>query len=323
MSHLYPLRFVPTFRRYLWGGRRLETFLHKPLGAGDDYAESWELVDHGADQSLVAYGPLQGRSLHELVSHAGAALLGKHAPLPAFPLLFKYLDAQQPLSLQVHPNDQQAAQLRPPDRGKTEAWVVVHAEPGSCVYAGLRPGVTRESFQQSLRQGTAVEAMHTLAVQAGDCIFIPAGTVHALGAGILLAEIQQASDTTFRLWDWNRVGADGRPRALHLEAGLAVADFQAGPVTVRVPQATDRAYAQLLVACEHFVLERWEFHQPLSLPADERFLILSVLAGALSVTDDPASLPLARGQTMLLPAHRLDTRLTPQGNATVLAAYLP
>ena len=130
MNANYPLRFQPVLRRYLWGGRRLETVLGKPLPPGDDYAESWELVDHGADQSVVTAGPLVGSSLGDLVRELGSAVLGRHAPQPQFPLLFKFLDAQKNLSVQVHPNDQQAARLTPPDRGKTEAWIVMHAEPG-------------------------------------------------------------------------------------------------------------------------------------------------------------------------------------------------
>ena len=147
----YPLGFEPLFRRYLWGGRRLETMFGKALGAGDDYAESWEVVDHGEDQSVVKAGSLAGKTLHDLVATSATELFGKHAPQKQFPLLFKLLDCNRTLSVQVHPNDEQGAKLVPPDLGKTEAWVVLAADPGSIIYAGLKPGVTRERLAEALR----------------------------------------------------------------------------------------------------------------------------------------------------------------------------
>ncbi|MCA9268615.1 MAG: class I mannose-6-phosphate isomerase, partial [Planctomycetales bacterium] len=217
MHELYPLRMQPLFRRYLWGGRRLQTVLDKPLGSGDDYAESWEIVDHGADQSVVAAGPLAGKPLADIVAQHTRELFGRHAPLAQFPLLFKLLDCNRNLSVQVHPNDQQAAALDPPDLGKTEAWVILDAAPGSVIYAGLERDCDAAALEQAISAGRVDACLGRFEPQRGDCVFIPAGTVHALGAGLLVAEIQQASDTTFRLFDWNRVGADGRPRPLHLE----------------------------------------------------------------------------------------------------------
>ena len=178
MNADYPLRFEPILRRYLWGGRRLEAVLGKPLPPGDDYAESWELVDHGQDQSIVTAGPLSGTCLHDIVCQLGPALLGHHAPQGQFPLLFKFLDAQRNLSVQVHPNDEQAAQLTPPDRGKTEAWIVMHVEPGSRIYAGLQEDVDRTTLQQAVTDGTADNCLHAVEPVVGDCLMIPAGTVH-------------------------------------------------------------------------------------------------------------------------------------------------
>ncbi len=147
MATLYPLRFEPVFRRYVWGGRRLGKILGKPIGPGNDYAESWEVVDHGEDQSRVAAGPLAGMTLNELTHIYGKQLLGRHYPQPRFPLLFKFLDCEKTLSVQVHPNDVQAAKLDPPDVGKTEAWVVLAAEPGSVIYAGLKRGFDRAALR--------------------------------------------------------------------------------------------------------------------------------------------------------------------------------
>ena len=254
-----PLQFTPLLKRIRWGGRRLGTHLGKTLGPENDYAESWELVDHGDDQSRVISGSWAGRTLHELVRDEGAALLGAQAGLGQFPLLVKFLDANDRLSVQVHPNDQQAAAAIPGERGKTEAWVILEAEPQACVFAGLKPGVDRPALAQAVAAGTVEECLHRVAVKPGDCIFIPAGTVHALGEGVLLAEVQQSSDITYRLHDWNRLGPDGRPRPLHIEASLECTDFSRGPVDPQVPQPLPPwgpIARERLVHADYFILDR-------------------------------------------------------------------
>ena len=322
MIPLYPLRFRLLVRRYLWGNRRLETVLGKPLDPGNDYAESWEVADHGADQSIVDQGPLAGTTLGELVRQRGPELLGCHHPQPTFPLLVKFLDAAQALSVQVHPNDEQAARLDPPDLGKTEAWYILSADPGSVIYAGLRPGVDRQQLADAIRQGTCGKLLHQFEPKAGDCLFVPAGTVHALGAGLLVAEVQQSSDTTFRLFDWNRVGPDGKPRPLHVEQGLAAIDFQRGPVDPVTPLPTDRPWVSRLVACEKFVMDRWSFDQPQTIRGDDRFHIVCVLHGAVRIGGDPQKVPLSKGGTALLPASLGSVRLVPQQPTVLLDAYL-
>lgn len=323
MPDLYPLRFRQVFRRYLWGGRRLESALGKQLGPGDDYAESWEVVDHGTDQSVVDAGPLAGTSLHELVRHHGHDLLGIHHPQDRFPLLFKFLDAHKNLSVQVHPDDEQAAQLDPPDLGKTEAWVILHADPGSVVYAGLKRGFDRAAFEREILRGTAELCLHRIQPQSGDCLFIPAGTIHALGAGLVVAEIQQASDTTFRLYDWNRVGPDGSPRPLHIEQGLAVSDFDRPPASLQTPQPTDRDHVERIVECDKFVLDRWRFDHTQSLGRDQRFHILAVVQGEVRAEGDPSGEPLGAGQTMLVPASVGACELVTDQETTLLDMYLP
>jgi mannose-6-phosphate isomerase len=317
------LRFRPIFRRYLWGGRRLAELFGKPLGPGDDYAESWEIVDHGADQSVVAAGPLAGRTLGELVRECGSPLLGRHAPRPSFPLLFKLLDCNRTLSVQVHPNDEQAAQLDPPDLGKTEAWVILAAEPGSRIYAGLKAGVSREELAAALGGGACESLLHAFEPRVGDCVFIPAGTVHALGAGLVVAEIQQASDTTFRLFDWNRVDADGHPRPLHIDQSLATIDYARGPVAPQRPQRTDQPGRERLVRCDKFILDRITIDAPLEIGGDDRFHVLAVIEGELDSPADPANRPLALGDAALVPAAAGAVTLTPRGTATVLDVYLP
>jgi mannose-6-phosphate isomerase len=323
MTPLPPLRFRPILREYLWGGRQLGSQLGKALGDGQHYAESWELVDHGADQSIVAEGPLVGTTLHELVTQHGPALLGRHHPQKQFPLLFKFLDAQKTLSVQVHPNDEQAARLDPPDLGKTEAWVVLAAEPSSRIYAGLKPSVDAARLERESAAGTCDNCLHQLEPAVGDCVFIEAGTVHAIGAGLLIAEIQQASDTTYRLFDWNRLDRDGRPRQLHVRESLAVTDFARGPVNPMVPQPTDRPHVERLVSRDKFVLDRWRADSPQSCAGDDRFHILAVIEGAAVVGSDDTAPELHRGDTILIPACVHSVSVRPQGRAVLLDMYLP
>ncbi|HZZ72003.1 MAG TPA: type I phosphomannose isomerase catalytic subunit [Pirellulales bacterium] len=333
---LYPLRFAPLFRRYLWGGRRLNSVLHKPIGP-EPCAESWEIVDRGADQSLVINGPLAGTSLHELVVGHGPALLGLHHPQPRFPLLFKLIDADQVLSVQVHPDDARAAQMSPPDLGKTEAWVVLAAEPQSAIYAGLKRGFDRAAFAREVHRGTCELCLHRFEPRAGDCIFIPAGTVHALGAGVLIAEIQQASDATLRLFDWNRVGADGRPRALHVAEALEAIDDTAGPIAPLRAAQPRPAGVERLVACDKFILDRQTLKseslasgsalatplRPTTLGGDGRCHIIAIVAGQASIEHPELPPVLGPGEVVLLPADSPRLIATTDAAATLLDAYLP
>jgi mannose-6-phosphate isomerase len=300
---MHPLIFAPIYRRYIWGGRRFATTLGRDLPPGDDYAESWEIVDRpgSGDESLVAEGPLSGTSLNRLVRERGGELLGRHAPLPAFPLLFKFLDACRDLSVQVHPDDDRAARLIPPDRGKTEAWYVVDAEPGSRIYAGLAEGVGREGLAAAIRAGRCEDVLHWFTPRPGDCVFIPAGTVHAIGSGLLVAEIQQSSDVTYRLFDWNRSGPDGRPRPLHIEAGVeAVTRF--GPVGPVEPTATADPAVMRLVTSDYFLLDEVRPDGSWSLGGDDGCHLIAVLEGVVLPADDWSLPPLRSGQTFLLPA---------------------
>jgi mannose-6-phosphate isomerase len=324
MTELYPLQFRPIFRDYLWGGRRLETVLGKRLGPGEHFAESWEVVDHGQDQSVVANGPLLGTSLQELVTSFGVPLLGRHAPLASFPLLFKFLDAHKTLSVQVHPNDDQAARLDPPDLGKTEAWVVLAAEPGSRIYAGLKRGFDRHALVREVSRGTCELCLHSFQPQPGDCVFLPAGTVHALGAGLVIAEIQQASDTTYRLFDWNRVDPrTGSPRELHVGQALDVIDFDRGPVEPVAPAETGLPSVERLVHCDKFVLDRQAIGGAAAIGGDDRFHVLAVIGGTLEVNGRHVANPLQKGQTILIPAACGRVQVRGATSAIVLDIYLP
>ncbi len=319
----YPLRFEPLFRQYLWGGRRLATMLGKSIGPGNDYAESWEIVDHGEDQSVVASGAAQGLTLHELVATYPEALFGRHVNHTQFPLLFKFLDCNRTLSVQVHPNDQQAALLDPPDLGKTEAWVVLAADPGSKIYAGLNSGVTQVELRSAIDSGNCAECLHEFEPQVGDCVFIRAGTVHALGAGLVIAEIQQASDTTFRLFDWNRVDAQGNPRQLHIEQSLAVTDYTRGPVAPQAPKSTNVSGRERLVECDKFVLDRCTINEATRLGGDRRFHHFVPLQGAITLEGDASEKPLALGDTCLLPAAAGVIEAVPSEESVFLDIYLP
>jgi mannose-6-phosphate isomerase len=323
MPTLYPLRFEPILRHYLWGGRRLVDRFGKPDAGQSVVAESWEICDHGGDQSVVAFGPLAGRKLGELARDFTAEMYGSAEPPPRFPLLFKLLDAQTALSVQVHPNDAQAARLDPPDLGKTEAWVVLAAEPGSVIYAGLKRGFDRAALAREVARGTTELCLHRFEPRVGDCIFIPAGTVHALGAGLVVAEIQQASDTTYRLFDWNRVGPDGQPRALHVEQALAVVDDTRGPVEPQRPQRAGATGIERLVTCDKFVLDRWTLSEPQRLATAGRPQIIAVLSGRVQVEGDPAAQPLGPGATMLMPAACDNRVLVPAASTVLLCASLP
>ncbi len=323
MPTLYPLRFEPILRHYLWGGRRLVESFAKSDGGQPIVAESWEIVDHGDDQSVVAFGPLAGRKLGELAREFGGEMYGDAAPPARFPLLFKLLDARQALSVQVHPNDAQAARLEPPDLGKTEAWVVLAAEAGSMIYAGLKRGFDRAALAREVARGTTELCLHRFEPKVGDCVFIPAGTVHALGAGLVVAEIQQASDTTYRLFDWNRLGADGQPRTLHVEQALAVIDESRGPVDPQPSGQADASGVERLVSCDKFVLERWTFAEPRTLAPGGRPRIVAVLSGGVRVQGDPAARPLVAGETALVPAACEFVELEPVAPTVLLCAELP
>ncbi|MCH2180706.1 MAG: class I mannose-6-phosphate isomerase [Mariniblastus sp.] len=330
---MHPLRFQPLFQRYLWGGSRLSTVLGKPSGP-DSCAESWEIADHHQFQSIVQGGPHDGKSLAELMHSSGNDIVGpetfkaihdSHVPESLrgrFPLLLKFLDANQNLSVQVHPDDKGAAHLPTPDLGKTEFWYVIHADPGAKIYAGLKAGVSAVDFRAAVEQGHVRETLHSFEPQAGDGIFIPAGTVHAIGAGLLIAEIQQASNTTFRVYDWDRVDSDGKPRPLHIEQAVRAIDFSMCPVTPVRRNNHRQANSENLVECDKFRICRWTSEeQPVDVEIgnDESFHVLMVTRGSIRVAGEPALL----GQTVLLPACLKSTQVELLPGSEFLQIFLP
>jgi mannose-6-phosphate isomerase len=317
---MQPLQFHPILKRIRWGGRRLGTVLHKPIGEATDYAESWEIADCGADQSIVTEGPLAGSTLAQLVATEGKALFGRADAPPHFPLLIKFLDCNDRLSVQVHPNDEQARQSGRGNYGKTEAWLILDATPESPIYSGLKSGVDRRTLERHLDAGTVEECLHSFVPRTGDCVFVPAGTVHALGEGLLLVETQQSSDVTYRLYDWGRVDPDGKPRQLHREQALACIDFDRGPVNpveARVAiNGSERT--EEFVRCDYFVLRQRTFSHQVRFDDDDRFRILIPLGRAIQLRTGSYDKMLRKGDTVLVPAAAKGVTLTSAGRSVFL-----
>ncbi len=325
VDRLYPLRFQPILRRLIWGGTRLGTVLHKPIGDASDYAESWELSDYHDVVSVVEEGLLKGTTLRDLVKNRGPELLGGDlAPCEQFPLLVKFIDANQVLSVQVHP-DQETGQRLAGDNGKTETWVILAAAPGSLIYSGLKSGVGGDEFEKAIQSGSVESLLHSFEPRPGDCILIEAGTVHAIGAGVLLAEIQQMSDATFRVYDWGRLQPDGTPRALHVAQAMASIKFDRGPVDPLRPhvESIGCGTRERLARSAYFALERLSINGPATIGRSDRFTILMGLEGRCRVARGGESVQLDFGQTLLLPASVGECEIVPDGSAVVLSCVVP
>jgi mannose-6-phosphate isomerase len=318
---LYPLKFDPIFKTALWGGRRLAT-LFPSAPADGPLAEAWVLSDQGDNVSRVSNGPLAGTTLRDLMHGRRGDLLGPAAHgHDEFPLLLKFIDARDQLSVQVHPDDDGARRLAGHPRGKTEAWVVTRADAGSRIYAGLRGAVGREQFETALRDGTTEELLHSFEPKVGDCVFLPAGIVHAIGGGLMVFEVQQTSDVTFRLHDWGRVDAKtGRPRELHIEQALACTDFGSGP---RRPVWPSLEHAgpverERLVQCEYFRLYRYRGSRPFVHDGGGAASVLVGLDGEMTVRGGGREDSLRPGDVMLLPATLGRVECVPAGQYLML-----
>ena len=302
-----PLTFQPIFIERMWGGRRLESEFHKKLPPQKRIGESWEIVDRSEAQSVVASGPLCGRTLHELWTQERAEVFGEVPETPRFPLLIKILDAQEKLSLQVHPPENVASRLG--GEPKSEFWYVAATDPNAELFLGFREPITRDRFRKRLRDGTAIDQIYRIAVQAGDAVFLPAGRVHAIGAGNLLIEIQQNSDTTYRAFDWNRTDpATGTKRDLHVEQAIQCIDFE--DVQPQLIQSED----DLLINHSSFEIRKWNLDEAREATPLGQFAIICCLAGNLSC----ANTRLSPGEIFLIPAHLEDRQLRPLAPETSL-----
>jgi mannose-6-phosphate isomerase len=310
-----PLLFEPLAMERVWGGRHFESLLGKKLPQGAVVGELWEMVDRPEAQSVVHDGVLRGKTLHDLWTDQRAAIFGERHLANAstrFPLLIKLLDARERLSVQVHPPLSLAEELK--GEPKTECWYFLHASAGASVYAGLRKGVTREEFQRSLDEGTVEERLHRAPVLTGESIFIPSGRLHAIGEGLVIVEVQQNSDTTYRVFDWNRKGLDGKPRDLHVEESLASIDF--GDFEPAISPASQ----PLVADCPFFRVEKKLLPVPAPAAANGDFSIITCLTGEVECSGTN----LRPGGFMLVPACLKNPLLTPVGDDTsVLVTTLP
>ncbi|HEX8524409.1 MAG TPA: type I phosphomannose isomerase catalytic subunit [Tepidisphaeraceae bacterium] len=320
---LYPFKFKPRFVPKIWGGRKIETVLGKHLPADQEIGESWELYDFppGVVESSedwvsaqVANGPLAGKTLHQLVQQYGSDLLGDIAPVgphKQFPILIKFLDAREDLSVQVHP-DADYANTHPECHLKTEAWYVIDAEPGSRIYKGIKPGTTRETLAAALGDNTVEQHLLSIPAKPGQCHFLPSGTVHALGAGMLVAEVQTPSDTTFRLYDFNRTEpSTGKPRSLHIEQSLRCIDFSGKPEPKQQRSHVAGLFTTVsrLVTSEFFKIEKVRFTEGVEepVPYDQPVVWIMLQGEAqVKVKNVPEPVHFKRGETVLLPARMED-----------------
>jgi mannose-6-phosphate isomerase len=289
------LQFKPIYQERVWGGRGLESFLGRKLPGTSPIGESWELVDREEAQSLISAGPWAGKSLRELMATRGNEIMGPNWPKQRpFPILVKWLDCRERLSLQVHPPASVAARLG--GEPKTENWYIARAEPGAAVMAGLKPGVDSAAFRAALKNNSAESLVHRLSTSAGDSLLIHSGVMHAIDGGNIILEIQQNSDTTYRVYDWGRVGLDGKPRAMHVEQSMASLEAN----TAGAPQLVRSAEKSAVLAqCREFQITRSRLApgETLTFKAGEQPRIVSVVAGKVHCGEAT----LTRGDTALLP----------------------
>ena len=309
-----PITFTPLYMERVWGGRELEREYLRQLPTPDrPIGESWEIVDREGEQSIATHGRFAGKSLHDLWTGHRNEIFGKGLPdSPRFPILIKVLDARDDLSIQVHPPADLARELG--GEPKTEMWFIAACEPGAKLHVGLRKGTTREGFQQAIVNGTVSDMVHEITPTAGESIFIPSGRLHAIGAGFLIHEIQQNSDTTFRVFDWNRLGLDGTPRDLHVEQSLGSIDFDDFEPTMDEPNGNT------LASCDHFETQRHILRTGDSItnPDTHRFSIISVVSGSLH---SEGGRSFAKGSFMLLP--RGASPLVADQETTLLQITMP
>lgn len=309
-----PITFTPLYMQRVWGGRELERVYGRQLpDKTQPYGESWEIVDRENEQSIVDSGPYAGKSLHKLWTKHREEIFGKgYDHHPRFPILIKILDARDDLSIQVHPPVALAAFLN--GEPKTEMWFIADCDPNAKLYVGLKHGITREAFERAIENGTVAECVHAISPSPGESIFIASGRLHAIGAGFLIHEIQQNSDTTYRVFDWNRLGLDGKPRELHVKESLASIDFN------DLEPAMDHPHGETLAACEYFKTDRKLLNAGDSLnnPDAEKFSIISVVDGALNSANGRH---FTKGQFILMP--RGSSQLSAEENSTILQITLP
>ena len=316
MEKLYPLRFNPVYKDYLWGGNRIPKLYDRNQPDGV-YAESWEISTHPDGATTIDNGPLAGKTLGDLLPEYKDELLGTHVKGDDFPLLIKLIDARDTLSVQVHPNDATAAKVE--GDPKTEMWYFLTGDGSAQIYCGLKPGIGKEEFLQAMENKTFADILQSIPAQKGEAVFVPGGTVHAIGAGCLILEIQQNSNTTYRIYDWDRVGVDGSPRELHIDKALEVIDWENNGD----PRCTIRGTT--VESCELFQLDRFELTEETGFPMfGKSFHALFVAEGAGIIRWADGEDVLSAGQSWLIPAGLGDYEIIPAGTPlTLLTITIP
>lgn len=303
-SKLYPLKFVPILKEKIWGGEKLGTLLHKDI-VSDRTGESWEISTVAGSISVVANGALAGRNLKQLIDEYKEKLVGEKvfaAYGHKFPLLFKFIDAAQNLSLQLHPNDELALK-RHNSLGKTEIWYIMQADEGAGIFAGFKKKVTKEDYLKHLQEESLHEVMNFEEVKAGDVFYIKPGLVHAIGKGVFLAEIQQNSDITYRVYDWNRIDKDGKPRELHTELALDAIDFKFEDF--RIDYDLNPGIFTELAQNKYFKARKIKLHDReinLSYDRESSFIVFMAVEGSAVLTTENGGVNIKKGETVLLPA---------------------
>ena len=295
--NVYPLKFRPIFKERIWGGQQLKASFGKDLPAGVKIGESWELADLPGDKSTVVNGPLAGRTIDQMIAEFGSVITGKEDYQPPLPLLIKILDAQDVLSVQVHPDAETCKRTGKGDP-KTECWYIIDAAPGAVIYKGLKPGTTKEQFADAIANGTCEDYLIRVPVKIGECHFLPSGTCHAIGAGLLIAEIQQPSDTTYRVYDWGRVDpVTGQGRQLHIEEALESIHFDPSGDNLSV-NTIGR-----LVDAEEFKVDKGHQTAGCEVLFSKQMKVLLVLSGSGKITSEN-TIPVLfnKGDCLLIPA---------------------
>jgi mannose-6-phosphate isomerase len=317
---LGPIQLHASLHETIWGGENLRALVGKDVPHGKRIGESWET----ALDAVATNAPFAGQTLGSLTERFGVALIGSRALAVfgmRFPLLTKFLDAQAQLSVQVHPGDEYAAAHEGGKLGKTEVWYILHAEPGAQVVYGLRQEASVDEVRQAIAANRLEDLLHSVTVKPGDVVFVPAGTVHAIGAGVALYELQEYSDVTYRLYDYGRLQADGRPRDLHVEQGLAVMRYAPHALERVAPLA--RGARRILVGCRYFMLEEVALAGELAgTTRPTSCQIVTVLAGQCAITSPAGDVTLGRGETAVLPA-TMDAHMLVGSEARLLRAWVP
>lgn len=295
--NLYPLKFRPIYKKRIWGGQKLREIFNKDIPPLEKIGESWELADLPDDKSVIANGELAGQTLNSVIQKYPKEIAGFQNFSGTFPLLIKFLDAEDILSVQVHP-DLKTCRRMGKGSPKTECWYIISAEPGAVIYKGLKKGVTKRQFSTVIKEGSVAELLAKVPVEAGECHFLPAGTAHSIGAGLLIAEIQTPSDTTYRVFDWNRVDETGKPRQLHIEEALESINFN--DTGGNLPVTT----VGRLVDCECFTIDKGHQAKGCELllsPGRMKTLIILTGSGAILAPDE-TSVKFKAGDCLLVPA---------------------